>query len=253
MRTEPLVTEDSTDRRVTVHCMVRDEYPTVVYAVMSVLAHADKMLIVDTGSVDSTRQWLWDLSQRHPDKIDLEYRDDIPDSTDWRFHRYNMPNRRLSNLRLEMIDKTQTPFIWILDGDEVYRDITCQQVRELIDKWPDGKRAAYIPLLWFANDIYSLARTEPGTYPFTGRIFLSEGLRIHGAFPGEMHTYRGQDLGYRSPLTFDARWMEPFHHYEMVTKPWRRRLLGTVPYDGPQPEVFERLTSSNGKRKRRRA
>ena len=231
---------------ITVHCMVRNEEATIAYALLSVIDQAERVLITDTGSTDRTRYWLDQIKKAYPKKVDLELRNDIPDSTDWRFHQRNPPNYSLSAIRLEMIRRTQTRFIWVLDGDEIYRDISRKQVGDLVSQWPDGKRVAYLPLLWFGQDIRSLARTDPPTYGFTGRVFVNEGLLIHGAFPGEVHTYQGEDLGPESPWAFRASWIEPFHHYEMLTKPWRRKIMGALPYSGPQPEVFARY-GSNGK------
>ena len=137
-----------------------------------------------------------------------------------------------------MIKRTQTQFIWLLDGDEVYRDITAQQCLGIFQDWPGRKRCCYIPLLWFGKDINTLAFTHPPTYGVTGRLFLARGLTVQGSFPGEMHAFGAHVLEPDSRLVFIRRDVEPFHHYELTRKPWRRQTLQEYPYDGPQPEVF---------------
>lgn len=226
---------------VTVHCMVRDEFPTVVFALLSVLPACKQAIVVDTGSTDGTRQWLRKIKKAFPDKVRLEFRDDISNSSAWNFFRYNPPNMGLSNVRQWMINETRTEFFWILDGDEVYRDITVKQIVKTFANWPRGKRVMYIPLLWFADDIYTIGNFHPSIYGITGRLFVTRGTKMHGSFPGEMHMGPfDEDLGPRSELAAVANWMEPYHHYEMVTKPWRRKILDTAAYSGPQPEVFAR-------------
>jgi glycosyltransferase involved in cell wall biosynthesis len=228
------------DVDVTIHMMVKNEWPTVVFSLLSVLPIAKEAIVVDTGSTDGTWEWLQRIKRMYPEKIRLSQRNDIPDSTNWEFFKYCRPNQKLGALRGWMIEETKTKYIWVVDGDEVYRDITVQQVADTFENWPDEKRVVYVPLLWFAQDVNTLGCFSPGTYPITGRLFLREGLEIHGAFPGEMHLYNGEDLGPRSPLAEQAGWMEPFHHFECVCKPWRRKVLDVAPYNGPQPEVFKR-------------
>jgi len=224
---------------ITLHFMCRDEFPTCVFSLLSTLPFAKKAIIVDTGSTDGTREWLQKIKDIYSDKISLQLRDDVPDSSQWSFHRYITPNRYLSEIRDKMIRETTTEFFWIVDGDEVYRNITCEQIVESIETWPKDKLVMYVPLLWFAKDINTLGCFSPASYGLTGRVFKMQGIKMHGHFPGEMHTGpNGEDLGPASELAILAKHMEPYMHYEMVTKPWRRKITGTAAYNGPIPEVF---------------
>ncbi len=232
----------------TVHFMVRNEYPTCYFSLLSVLPGVEKAVVVDTGSTDGTMELLQEVKRLFPDKVELSECDEAPDSTDWSFSKFNPRNHALTGIRNWMIQQTKTKFCWVVDGDEVYRDQGVQQVAEYIRNFPDLVQAAYVPLLWFARDLNHLCNdVYPGVYGYTGRLFRTKDLSVKGSFPGEMHTYDGRhDIHPDKPGTAKLTHMVPFHHYEMVTKPHRRRLFSVVPYDGPQPEVFDRYGNKNG-------
>jgi glycosyltransferase involved in cell wall biosynthesis len=244
---EQHVTEIKEHPGLTIHMMVRNEFPTVVFALLSALPGAAKAIVVDTGSTDGTRDYLLRIQKMHPEKVELHFRDNIPDSCGWSFQRYNPPNRELTLIRQWMVRQTKTEYFWIVDGDEVYRDVTVRQIVEYLDHWPEGKSVIYIPLLWFSRDIHTLGCFQPSSYSITGRLFRKDGIHLFGTFPGEVHRYQDEDLGPHSPRAVIAHGCEPFHHYEMTMKPYRRKTIGTVPYDGPQPEVFTRF-GRNGRK-----
>jgi len=226
---------------VTVHMMVRNEHPTAFFALLSVLPAVQHAIVVDTGSDDGTFEALMSVKEAFPDKdIVLVQMDDIPDSTDWAFGRYTDPNKQLGQVRKWMAEHTATDYFWIVDGDEVYRDAALPYIQDFFRNWPAGVKVGFVPLLWFGVDIHHIAITDPATYPVTGRLFLRDGMHIVGTFPGEMAAYDGAIIGPDTPGALILQQLPPFHHYEMVTKPWRRRLLSKTPYYGPQPDVFAR-------------
>lgn len=65
-------------------------------------------------------------------------------------------------------------------------------------------------------------------------------MSVRGAFPGEMAVFDGEVIVPESKRALIRRDIEPFHHYEMVMKPWRRKTIALLDYDGPQPDVFAR-------------
>jgi glycosyltransferase involved in cell wall biosynthesis len=224
----------------TLHMMVRNEYPTAFFALMSVLPVVSQAIVVDTGSTDGTVDILRRVRDAYPHKVRL-YEFDLPDSTQWSFFKYTRENRELGRMRQWMNDRTETEYIWLIDGDEVYRDSTVRAVSDYLRRgMPSHVNVAFLPLLWFAQDIHHIGDTNPRTYNITGRLFRRNGLHIKGSFPGEMAAYDGEVVGPDSRHAEILRQLEPFHHYEMVTKPWRRKLLELREYAGAQPEVFER-------------
>jgi glycosyltransferase involved in cell wall biosynthesis len=222
----------------TANFMVRDEVQTILFSVMSVLPGVGKVIVVDTGSNDGTYEILQSIREAYPKKIEL-HRMEMPDSTRWSFHKFIAPNPALGHIRAWLAGQTRTEYLWIVDGDEVYRNITVKRVTEFVKNWPKGKTVAFVPLLWFAEDRFHLAETNPPVYGTTGRLFRKSGLSITGAFPGEMAAYDGEIITQSSVSAILMDKWEPMHHFEMTTKPWRRKLIRSIDYDGPQPEVFE--------------
>lgn len=219
--------------------MIRNENPTAFFALLSVLPGVEKAIVVDTGSTDGTIELVEEIQKEFPDKIEF-HQIKLPDSTGWSFQKHIAPNVPLGNLRAWIAEQIKTKYIWIVDGDEVYRQSTVEKIVDFCEHWPEGKNVIHIPLLWFARDIHHLAVTDPPSYPCTGRLFKREGFKISGAFPGEMAVYDGEVILPTSKSALIIQEWEPFHHYELTQKPHRRRLLEAIPYRGPQPEVFKK-------------
>jgi glycosyltransferase involved in cell wall biosynthesis len=230
---------------VTLHMMVRDENPSVFYALMSVLPFVQHVLIVDTGSTDGTAEILRAIKAAFPEKNIVLNEFQLPDSTKWSCNKRIDGNQKLAHCRKWMVEQTKTKLIWLVDGDEVYRDDGAAAVAHQCLSWPSGVYCYYIPLIWFAIDRCQLVtKCNPATYPYTGRLFIREGLSVTGLFPGELHTYKDTIIavGMRGTELLE---ISPIHHLEMVQKPWRRQLFETKLYEGQQPEVFERYAHSD--------
>lgn len=94
--------------KVTAHCLVKNEEVFVGYAIRSVIDFVDRILVFDTGSTDSTVTIVKDLQTKYPEKIFFEEKGPAD-------------KKRHTELRQEMVDRTETEWIMLLDGDEVWK------------------------------------------------------------------------------------------------------------------------------------
>ena len=225
---------------VTVHMMCRDE-PLAHFALLSVLPFIHRALVIDTGSTDETYRRLEAVKMMFPEKHIVLRQERLQDSTKWSLSERPIPNYELSACRQRMIEETETRFIWVVDGDEVYLEETAKAVVKEFRNWPIKRLCAFVPLIWFGRSKYELILNSlPKTYPFAGRLFIREGLSIVGFFPGELHGYDGVAAHWSFSRMDALNEVTPLHHYEILCKPWRRKVLSTMPYEGTQPEVFDR-------------
>lgn len=93
---------------VTAHVLVKNEENYIWYAINSVLPYVDKMIIFDTGSTDKTVEIINEIVKKDNNKkIIFEEKGEVDKQTH-------------TDLRNEMIQKTETDWFIILDGDEVW-------------------------------------------------------------------------------------------------------------------------------------
>ena len=97
---------------ITAHMIVKNEDQWVWYAVQSVLPYVDTFLVIDTGSTDHTLECLQSI---HSPKLRITQ------------HQISSPSE-LTELRNEQIRQTKTPWLWIVDGDEVYPKLTALEI-----------------------------------------------------------------------------------------------------------------------------
>ena len=98
--------------QITAHMVVKNEDQWIWYAISSVLPYVDKFLIVDTGSSDHTVKIIKSFTDK---KIQFT-QTKIAVSAD------------MTSVRQKQIDQTKTPWIWIVDGDEVYPEGTAEEI-----------------------------------------------------------------------------------------------------------------------------
>lgn len=95
-------------KTITAHTLVKNEDRFIWFAIMSVIDYVDKMIIFDTGSSDNTISIINNI-------IDNGYSEKII------FEEKGEADRdRIGKLRQEMVEKTETDYFMILDGDEVW-------------------------------------------------------------------------------------------------------------------------------------
>ena len=108
---------------VTAHVLVRNEDRFIWFAIMSVIDFIDKMIIFDTGSTDKTVDAIMSIinsNEQYREKIIFEEKG-VADK------------RHIANLRQEMIDRTETEYFMILDGDEIWWKESIQEAINILN------------------------------------------------------------------------------------------------------------------------
>lgn len=229
---------------ITIHMVVRDE-PFIYYALKSVYANADVILLYDTGSTD--KNMLEDLSKIMDEDVDKKIvfknvKIDV-DQTDW--DSTNVTEREASwkgkfgvgCVRQMQIDDTQTEHFMLVDGDEVHYNGAVERIkRRLLPKITGD----FVWATLFYYRYYDI-NTILGFKKRMGRVFRTSEVYMEGTYPQEMHAVKkigGVDKEYRFHVQHSK--VKPFAHFEPYVKPWRRKsLVDRYPPSPPQTELPE--------------
>ncbi len=103
---------------ITAHCLVRNEENWVWYAINSVLDFVDSVIVFDTGSTDKTVEIVKTIKSS---KIIFEQKGEVNKQT-------------YAQLRQEMLDRTGTRWFLVLDGDEIWPEVTICELVTTIKK-----------------------------------------------------------------------------------------------------------------------
>ena len=134
--------------------IVQNEDRFLWFAITSIIDNVDKVLIWDTGSTDNTSQIMKDLKKKYPKKVDINFHgpvsiDDYPE------------------VRNEMLKKSNSDWMIIVDGDEVWWDEKIKETVATIKKNPklDTVVNRYINLV---GDMYHKQPDNAGKYNIDG-------------------------------------------------------------------------------------
>lgn len=162
---------------VTAHLLLKNEDRWVWFALQSILPFVDQVLITDTGSTDQTLKVIKSIASP---KIKL---------TKVRA----MTQDAITSQRQAQLQVTKTPWIWILDGDEIYPKTLAQECLGAVNSAKyEGIVVRRRDLL---GDIYHAQRESVGSYRLFGhqghllvRLVNRDkitGLHYRGAYPLE--------------------------------------------------------------------
>lgn len=125
-------------KKVTAHCLIKNEENWIWYALNSVIDYVDKIIVYDTGSTDNTVKII--KSIKNP-KIIFEERGEVD-------------KKQFTDLRQEMLDRTKTDWLIVLDGDEVWPNKSIEVLIKAIDKAPESKDAVIVGLWLCEGDVF---------------------------------------------------------------------------------------------------
>lgn len=227
---------------ITVHMVVKNEDQWVWYAVTSVLPFADRILITDTGSTDRTREIVKSIKS---DKI--VFREELAES-----------RSDVTAVRDRQIGMTKTPWIWVVDGDEIY---TRGGAKEIVKAAESGKyRVIVVRRYDLLGDVYHRQKESVGTYSLYGqkghllvRLLHKEqikGLKVEGDYPLEGY-YDGTGKSVLDIPLKDVYITEKYLYHAMYLKRssqgknlgsmfnrTKYKIESGIPVDDTLPEVF---------------
>lgn len=133
--------------------IVKNEDIFIWYAIASILRYAEKILIFDTGSTDSTVKIIQSFNSP---KIIFEQKGSINP-------------RELTLLRQEQVDRTKTDWFWVVDGDEIYPEATCREIQNFIQTKGNRYEGGAVRRYDLLGDIYHYQSEEIGQYQLFGQ------------------------------------------------------------------------------------
>lgn len=135
------------------HTVVRNEENFIWFAVMSVLPYLDKLLIYDLGSTDKTAEIIKTITDP---KIEFSQK---PPNSDMIVH---------AQMRQTMLDETRADWVFLLDGDEIWPEVSIKKIIEAIQQSRD-EECIVVPTLMLLGDIYHYQEQRGGDYRIAGK------------------------------------------------------------------------------------
>lgn len=220
---------------ITVHCRVRNEEYFARAALQSVLPLAEKILVYDTGSSDST---VLKILKIESDKIEL-VRKKASDPAG------------ICEYRNEMIEKTETEWFMLVDGDEIYPPEAAERILQEMNSVPPNMHRIKISRRHFYDGFKFISPPDS-----LGRIYRTEKVRFRlynesdNRVGHETPYLRGQASIPRDRYTLPFPEDIFFFHCHFLKRSsrdselgnlrgWRKPPFPLVPYTGVLPEGVE--------------
>lgn len=153
-------------KTLTAHMVVKNEDQWVWFAIMSVIDHVDKMIIFDTGSIDKTVDVINTIIEKpeYKNKIIFE---EVGSVT----------ARDFPKVRQRQLEMTDTDYIVLVDGDEIWWEDGIKELRLVLDeKEPSRVNVKFIcPCV----DMYHYR-------DFSRELYVDNINNIHGSISGRV-------------------------------------------------------------------
>lgn len=153
------------------HTIVKNEDLYIWFSLKSVIEHLDKIIIYDTGSIDKTVEIINLLQEEYPQKIIFEQKG-------------NVDPAGLTKLRQEMLEKTESDWFILVDGDEVWWNKSIENVIDTIISSQNDLYALVNPVINLVGDIYHYQEEEAGEYEILGKKGNYNIRAINAHIPG---------------------------------------------------------------------
>ncbi len=214
---------------ITVHMMVKNEERFVSSAIEAILPVAQKVIVFDTGSTDSTLEKIKSLKSR---KLEV-------------FEKGLQSPEGLVKLRNEMVGLTKTEWFFVVDGDEIFYFREPAGLLGKLEALPKGIHRVELTLRDFVNDASLVARDR-----VSGKIWRTHGMRFKGKYPFEYGEPRGWDVSQYMEFSSDCLKGEAVCYHMVyfkrsgkdsdvkVGRHWRKMPFPVLPFFGPYPEGF---------------
>ena len=169
--------------KITTHTLVKNEEYWIKPALLSVMDQVETMLVWDTGSTDKTIAIIKSINSS---KIIFEQKGRVN-------------RQQLVNLRNQQIKATRTPWIILLDGDEIWPKNNLIQLIKAIQSAKPKIIALVNRTRNCVRDIYHYLPDDTGKYQigkWRGNIIIRAirnlpGLKVVGSYPNEAYIYQG--------------------------------------------------------------
>lgn len=169
--------------KIVAHTIVGNEENFVWYAINSVIDYVDQMIIWDTGSSDKTPEIILQIQKlKGKDKIIFKKKG-------------KQDPAGVSNLRQQMMEKTKSDWVLILDGDEIWWKDGIEELRDRIYEFGNTKDLIVSPNYMLIGDIFHYQEERAGKYKIGDRyghfniraIRNFPSIHVEGIYPNEAY------------------------------------------------------------------
>jgi len=233
------------------HTIVCNEERYIWYSLMSIAPYVDKLFVWDTGSTDSTVEIVREVKKLLGEKLDFREMGKVS-------------SEELVSLRQKMLDKTDSSWFLVLDGDEVWWGGGIKKLVKTIKRGENKLDSIVVPYYNLIGDIYHYQPESAGKYKIDGRLgHISiraikrniPGLRLTGTYPTEAYVDGSgialQEREKKSKYFLDIKFLHFTHLIRSATlsknreaikreRKFKYQLGREFPYDFYYPEVFFR-------------
>lgn len=136
--------------------IVKNEERFIYFSLASVVDYLDKILVWDTGSTDNTVNIIKFIQKKYPKKIIFKEIGEVS-------------AEELTKSRQKMLNFTQSDWLFILDGDEVWWRNSLKKTLNLIEQKGDNIYAFVHPVINLIGDVYHFQEEAAGKYEILGR------------------------------------------------------------------------------------